>query len=366
MRVSDLENLDVCFVAGTLGKGGAEQQLYYMLRALRAAGSSARVLTLTRGEYWEARIRELGVPVTWVGARASRLGRLGAIVAELRDRRPDILQSQHFFANLYVVGAARALRLREICAIRNDVFSEVAANGRVLGRMSLRIPRAIVANSRAAIGNAVRLGVPPSRLHLVPNVVDVERFQRAEHPRGSTVTLVAVGRMKRAKRFDRFVRLLARLRAEQPAFEVRGLIAGEGPEEERLRALAVELRLGADILEFCGPVDDMPSFYSRGDLFVLTSDWEGTPNVVLEAMAAGLPVVATAAGGVPEVVADGDTGFVVAPADEDGLANRAATLIADPDLRRLMAARARRHVEGAYSLSRLPARLGEIYAAALS
>ena len=69
---------------------------------------------------------------------------------------------------------------------------------------------------------------------------------------------------------------------------------------------------------------------------------------------------------VPEVVADGDTGFVVAPEDEDGLANRTATLIADPDLRRLMAARARRHVEGAYSLSRLPARLGEIYAAALS
>src|SRR5215510_2403397 len=105
----DLPKLNICFVAGTLGQGGAERQLYYMLRELRENGATPRLLSLTRGEFWESRISELGVPITWIGESPSRLKRLSKIIATLRAEPPDVLQSQHFYTNLYVAGAARAL-----------------------------------------------------------------------------------------------------------------------------------------------------------------------------------------------------------------------------------------------------------------
>src|SRR6266403_5610096 len=98
----DFSKLKICFLAGTLEHGGAERQLFYMLRALCRRGAAPRLLSLDRGEFWEEPIRSLGVPVTWVGQQQSRLARLVRILRELRANPPDVLQSQHFFANGYV------------------------------------------------------------------------------------------------------------------------------------------------------------------------------------------------------------------------------------------------------------------------
>src|SRR5262245_54420855 len=146
----DLKGLRVCFIAGTLGQGGAERQLFYILRALVESGAEPSVLSLGRNEFWEARIRSLGVPTEWVGRRTSRLARLGTVIAAVRGRRPDVVQSAHFYVNLYTVLAARAAGAREVGAIRSNVLWEVADVGR-LGRLSLRAPRTVAANSHAAI-----------------------------------------------------------------------------------------------------------------------------------------------------------------------------------------------------------------------
>src|SRR5262249_2475156 len=140
--------LRVCFLAGTLGQGGAEQQLFYLLKTLRGQGATVRLLSLMRGEFWEAPIAEFGVEVRWVGQSDSRLARLGRIIREARAFRPQILQSQHFYTNLYAAAAGRALGVREIGALRCDGSSEVAEHGRALGKLSLRWPRLIAANSR--------------------------------------------------------------------------------------------------------------------------------------------------------------------------------------------------------------------------
>ena len=93
----DFSKLNVCFLAGTLEHGGAERQLYYMLQTLRQSGMAPRLLCLDRGEFWERRIQSLGVPMTWVGQRPSRLARLVRVLSELRAAAPDLVQSQHFF-----------------------------------------------------------------------------------------------------------------------------------------------------------------------------------------------------------------------------------------------------------------------------
>ena len=360
-----LENLKVCFIAGTLGQGGAERQLYYILRALWQSGASLRVLSLTRGEFWENKIRELGIPVTWVGQRSCKLFRLARIVATLREQAPDVLHSQHFYTNLYAVGAARALGLREVGAIRCDGTSEVRDHGAVAGYLSLRAPRVMAVNSRAAIQNAIALGAVAKRLCFLPNVVDTDHFKFALRQEQGTIRLIAVGRLVEQKKLDLFLKMLARLR-QRSRVPIKATIVGEGEQRPQLEQQAIELGLLPDVVEFRGIVRDMNAVYREADILVLTSDWEGTPNVVLEAMASGLTVVARPIGGVPEIIKHGETGFLTDSNDEDALADSMLKLVIDSRLRMKVGRSAAEHVNANYSPGQLPSYLTNIYAGVLS
>lgn len=354
----DLAGLDLCFLAGTLGPGGAERQLYYLLKTLRAAGARLRLLSLTRGEFWEAPIAALGIPVLWIGAEAAPPARLWRIVAALRRDPPAILQSQHFYTNLYAAAAARLLGAREIGALRSDVFSEVASHA-LAGAISLRLPRLLAANSQAAIANARSLGLPASRLRLLPNVVDAAAFAPVDRTGREGATLLAVGRFTPEKRFDRILRLLARVRREAP-LPVRAILVGDGPDRPQMERLAAELGLGGAV-EFRGEVREIASVYREADALLLASEYEGAPNVVLEAMACGLPVVAAAVGDVPQFVRDGETGFLSKPYDEAQMSAMILRLAADRELRTALGAAARRKIEADHSLEAHPRILSTFY-----
>ncbi len=354
----------MCFVAGTLGQGGAERQLYYMITALRDSGALPEALCLTCGEFWETRIKALGVPVTWVGQQASRLARLARIIREVRTRRPDVVQSQHFYTNLYAYGAARALGVREIGAVRCDAASEVRDNGAVLGRISLHAPQVVVANSANAVRNARAMGVPASRLRLLLNAVDTVQFEPAAHASTARVTLLAVGRLVAVKRFDRLLTAVAAMKDESCAWRL--VIAGDGPLRGALEQQAAQLGLLPDFVEFHGAVSSVAPLYQQADVVVVTSDVEGTPNVILEAMASRLPVVSTGVGGVPDLVQHGDTGFLVDGDDPVALPTILRRMVADRDLRIRMGDRARALVLAHHALSRLPERLERLYGSVLS
>lgn len=363
----ELSQLRVCFLAGTLGQGGAERQLFYLLKTLRSAGVAVRLLSLTRGEFWESPIAELGVEVRWVGQNSSRLARLKNIIREARAFGPDILQSQHFYTNLYATAAARLLGVREIGALRCDGLSEVAEHGRVLGSLSLRWPRLIAANSRAAIEYAVQAGRLASSLFFLPNVIDesqFDNFERFAQPGNGVLRLLTAGRLEQQKRVDRLIRLLADLR-QQCSIPFRAIIAGDGPLRAQLEQQAAEANL-SEVVEFRGLVKDMKTLYGEADIFVLTSDWEGTPNVVLEAMASGLPALATKVGGLPEIIEHNVTGLLAAPAAESELAALLRRLAEQPQLRTQLGKAARSHIEQQHALGGLPGVLADLYRLALA
>lgn len=365
----DLTQLNICFLAGTLGQGGAERQLYYLLKALRSVGAKPSLLSLTQGEFWEAPIRELGVPVIWVGRGESRLARLKRIIAELRALKRDseqrlVLQSQHFYTNIYAAAAARALNAREIGAMRCDGLSEVQAHGRLLGGLSLKLPRIIAANSRAAIQFAVNYGLSPSRLFFLPNAIESDLFKIEPKPDAGQIKLLTVGRLEEQKRIDRFLRILAEVR-QQSVKPIKAIIAGDGSLRKQLEAQSVELGLNG-MVEFRGLVNDMASLYREADVFVLTSDWEGTPNVVMEAMSAGLPVLSTNVGGVPDIVKHGQSGLLADPQDESLLVKQLIELVNNFKLRSQLGQQAWIYVEENHSLKRLPFILSKLYQRALS
>jgi glycosyltransferase involved in cell wall biosynthesis len=356
---------EVCFIAGTLGQGGAERQLYYILKSLQQRGVRVQVLCLTKGEFWEKRIRDLGITVSWVGRRGSKVVRLAHIIHCLRRWRPQVLQSQHVFTNLYAVAAARTLGLREVGALRNSGVREVWSNGKVIGQLNLRTPRSLVVNSQRAIRRAIDVGVPPANLHFLPNVVDSDHFVPATRPNKDEIKLLAVGRLVKEKRMDRFLRLVADLRRHSER-QISATIVGAGPLREQLEQQVKELDFWPNTITLKDTVTDMRSVYQEADILVLTSDFEGTPNVVLEAMASGLPVVATRVGGLPEIIRHGETGYLVETDPLDGTTELLLSLINNFELRREVGMRARKYVESEHSIHRLPALLENLYTQALS
>ncbi|MCI0336625.1 MAG: glycosyltransferase [Acidobacteria bacterium] len=362
--MSDLSQVNIAFLAGTLGQGGSERQLFYLLRALKQNGARSRLYCLTRGEFWEETIRDLGIPVIWIGQHPSRFLRLARLINEIRTDRPAIIQSQHIYTNIYVVAAARALGLREIGALRNDIIMSPRSVGRIMGKLSLHLPRIVAVNSQAAISKATRMGMPASQIRLLRNVVDTDHFTPAPRAEDGTKMIAAIGRLVRQKRFDRMLSIIARVRV-QSRYPVRAMIVGDGPLRSQLEEQAAELGL-SDAIEFKGTVTDIRVIYRAADALLLTSDWEGSPNVVLEAMACGLPVVATGVGDVPEIILEGETGFLARPEDDEKLVAGLLELLHNPPLKIELGRRAREHVVAEHSPQQLPHRLQNFYEAVLA
>jgi len=163
------------------------------------------------------------------------------------------------------------------------------------------------------------------------------------HGRG--LRLLYAGRLQRFKGVHHLICAVARVRGTAgPPISLE--IAGDGPERPSLERLVADLEL-SEMVQFSGWIarEDMPDVYRRADVFVLPSYVEGMPNVVLEAMASGLPVIATDVPGTRDVIEDGVSGYLVSPRDEAVLAERIAFLSGRPDERRHMAATARARAE---------------------
>jgi glycosyltransferase involved in cell wall biosynthesis len=163
-----------------------------------------------------------------------------------------------------------------------------------------------------------------------------------------------VARLDPVKRLDVLLGALHRLDG------VCAFVVGYGPEEQRLKEMAEELGLGERV-HFAGYQQDVWTWLAACDVFALSSDWEGMPNAVLEAMAAGLPVAATAVGGTPDVVVQGATGLLVPPDDATALAAALDRLIHDPDLRRTMGAAGRQRVRARFSVQQMVERTQALY-----
>jgi len=353
--------LRVALVAGSLGLGGAEKQLAFMARTLAGAGVAVRVYALTRGEHYEGVLQKAGIPLTWIGRFRSPALRLLALVRGCVAFRPHIVQSTHFFANLYAALASRACGAVSIGAIRNDVVHEFEANGR-WSPWLLRSADGLIVNSEVGLRATRDLGIAPERIVRVPNVVDLCPGSSAggNRPPGDRVVVACVARLVQPKRLDRFLRVLAAARRSWPA--VHGLVVGDGPDGPGLVKLADTLGLLPDGVEFAGRRLDVPVLLPDVHILALTSDHEGLPNVLLEAMAAALPVVTTAAGDAASVVDDGVTGYVVPVDAEDAFARRIVDLARSPALRRRLGIAGRQKVARDYGDASLGPRLLRAYA----
>jgi len=253
-----------------------------------------------------------------------------------RVLRPHLVQTHGYKADLLGFAIRRSLGIPWV-AFNHGPTDEGTRMRLYLALDSVLLRRAdqVVAVSEARRTAMVRTGCPPARLVTIHNAVEIPQMgqvgvSQVRHELGlpsDGPVLAVVGRLSPEKGQGYFVDAMAEVSRAVPG--VRGLIVGEGPEEGRLRGRVAALGM-QNVIHFLGYRRDMDRIYPGIDVLVLPSLSEGLPNVVLEAMAHGRPVIGTRVGGVPEVVDDGVTGLVVAPQDASALARAMLTLLRDP------------------------------------
>jgi glycosyltransferase involved in cell wall biosynthesis len=336
------------FLARQLGQGGAERQLYLLARGLRHEGVECQVLSFgeTPDEFWTAILEQAGVPVDHVPGpdgwrRAARARR------RLRDARPDLVHAFHFNAAAYGVLGVRPRRLPVVAGLRSLPESRFVTPT-WSQRLTLRSADAVVVNSEAARRLLASRFASTPPVHVVPNAVELpaaeslmtsrERLRRELGVHGGAVVAGLVGRLEPFKRGDLFLGAIRALR--DAGLDILGVVAGEGPERPWLESLRDSLNLSS-VVRLVGRIDDAATLMAAFDVAVLASDTESMSNVLLEAAAAGVPVVATDVGGAAEVIGDGTTGLLVRAGDQRALENGMGRLLRDEPLRRVMGERAR-------------------------
>lgn len=281
----------------------------------------------------------------------------------------DVVHAHGYKADIYVYLALRGLGvpLVSTCHTWYDTDLFVSIYG-MADRFALRKFARVVAVSDEVEQRLLRAGVPAQKIRRVRNGIDLRQFdgarsQRCEDPAPDHAPTVGlVGRLAWEKGVDLFLAAAAKVLLELP--HARFVVVGEGPDREKLERLIDELNL-RDSVELLGRRDDMAALYASLDVMVSSSRQEGLPMAVLEGMASGRALVATAVGEVPTVVLNGRTGLLVPPEDAQSLATGILALLRDPERRRLLGAAARQLVEEQYSAARMTADYLQIYEEAM-
>lgn len=374
--------LRIALALESSGPGGAENMVVQLGLALRDLGHAPIVVTMREGWMTE-RAAAGGLPV-WIEPQRPGLdlGWVARFARRLRRERIDVLHSHEFAMNVFGGTAAVLARVPSVSTIHGKHWIADRKRRAIAYRVLARLGVPVVAVSEdLASYLASGLGIPREQIRLVHNGIpmrppkvgaehtpiaaaraaegaapDRVEIRRSLGLPAEGPLILAVGNLYPVKDHATLLRALPELPGARVA------IAGRGEEEPNLRRLAAELGIEARV-HLLGLRDDVDRLLAAADLFVQPSRSEGLPLAVLEAMAAGLPVVATRVGGMGEAVADGETGILVEPGRPEALAAALRRLLGDDVLRERMGRAARTRAQAEFSVETMARRYVALYRA---
>ncbi len=366
----------ILHIIGQLGLGGAERQLYLLIDGL-ADRYQFTVLAydLERLDYLEP-LRKLGIDVRIIPKGPGLWGRIRfliGIVRVIRELSPDIVQTWLTSANFWgrLAALLSGTKAHIIASVRN-VVPGISNIEIIADRFLTRETDIIISNTSAGKLAMTSYGIPAGKVRVVHNGIEYDRYDFPETkeqvqeelliPSGRFV-IGTVGRIMLQKNH------LMLLKAAQELAGLDGrlhfVIVGDG----ELRSI-VESKIAECGMEHTFTLTGMRKDVERAlkafDLFVLTSSWEGLPNVIMEAMCAKLPVIATDVGGVSELIENAATGLLVEKDDLKGLVDAIKRLVGDAGLRASLGGAARHEMENRFSVARMVGNTGLIYEEVLS
>lgn len=357
---------NIAIIAGQLVVGGAERQLYLWLANLARERFNPIVLTLHPGygDYWEKPVENLGIPLFRINQRKNRIARMKEISQVLSPFQPQLVHGWHLFSGAYASLVAPRFKAKSLVGIRSSF--ESIQNSLEL-QIAERFADAFITNSESAAARIKSEKPSVRQVYVVPNAVIVdfeareavrEKLTQELGLRPEALWLIAIGRMEQLKHFDELLEVAASLREKHCNFQL--ILIGGGAEESYLKQLSQQLRL-EDYVRITGEIPNANQWLKGFDIFCMPSVSEGLPNVVMEAAAAGLPIVTWQLPFYEELLTPDETALMAAPGDRAGFEQAVLKLINDQSLREELGAAAQAQITEKFSLDRYIQNMTRVY-----
>jgi glycosyltransferase involved in cell wall biosynthesis len=346
-----------------LDAGGSERQVTEIAKSLDRSRFEPHVACFRHGGMRMEELRDAGVPILHLPIASFRsadtLRAVAVLGRYIREKRIRLVHTFDPPANYFGVPAARLLRVPAVLSSQRSFRSLRGPRARHLMRITDRLTDGIVVNCLALRDSLIREDrVSPSRIHVCYNGIDLNRFhsRRPRHEPGSPLIAGYVGVLRREKGLDSL--LEAMVRPQCP--ELRFRISGNGPAAGALKDQCRLLDLDR-VCSFHPSTNRVEAVLREMDIFVLPSLSEALSNSLMEAMACGCAVVASKAGGNPELVTHGETGFLFEPGNSVELAAALRSLVLDQSLRERLGRNAAESIRNRFGPPLSARALGRIY-----
>lgn len=364
--VNSSPQIPVAVFLTSFDAGGTERQMTELIRRLDRRRFAVHAVCFRREGAWLSRVIDHAASVVEfpIGgfARVATLRQLLRFAAWCRRERIAVVHTCDFYSNVFGLPGAWLGGVPVRIGSRRELNPDKSTTQIRVQRTAYRFAMRVVANSPAAATILEEEGTPHAKTSLIPNGVDATAFpERA--PRRHVRRVITVANLRPEKGHETLIAAASLLAGSCP--ELRYSIVGDGARRAELEAFA--RARGVDhVVEFLGHREDIPSLLASSDVFVLPSRSEAFPNGAIEAMAAGLPVVASGVGGLLDLIESPRTGLLVPPSDAEALAAALKILYSDPARAAAVGAAARREVRSRYSFDRMVSAFESLYEAELN
>ena len=366
----------VAYVIPRMAIGGAQKHLLHVLERLDRRRFTPLLCCLATDRMDSVplldQVRELGVPILDAQlrdvpnslVRPHSFFQMARIARELRGRRVRIVHSYLFHANWFGTLAARLAGIPVAIVSKRSIDVYARARDRWACRLADRLADCVTAVAEAVRDHVHAVdGCPLEKIVVIPNGIGAPAPSAADrsealHVDAADQVIGTISRLVWKRGHEELLEATAIVTQAEPAAKL--VVVGDGPLRPALEARAQHLGLNGSV-RFLGAVPQAARLLPHFDVFVLSSVWEGMSNSLLEAMAAGCPVVATRVGGNPEVVVEGETGLLVPPKNARALADAVLRLLRDRELARRFGEAGRRRVESQFTLEQMVHRLEDLY-----
>jgi glycosyltransferase involved in cell wall biosynthesis len=353
-------------------RGGTERQFVRLVRGIDRDQYDIVIACLRRCGPLLNEVESLGASIvefpidSLYNFKAAKL--FVQLVRFLYREQIQILHTFDFYTSVFAVPAARLAGVPVVLASRRELLNLRTPWQQRAIRVACKLATGMVVNSLAVGRDMVGLeSGSRRRIEVLPNCIDLDEFESKLSPgeirrelglSPRSIVIGALGNLRPEKNLETFLLAARSILDALPSAEF--LVIGDGPAADKLKVLAEDLHLSESV-HFLGERSDVPDLVGALDILVLSSYSESFPNAVLEAMAMGKPVVSTNVGGIPELVEEGQTGFLVPPRDPTAIADRVLSLCRDSPRRLQMGRAARERVESNFTVQAVTARLEGIY-----